>query len=343
MEPTASQQQQRAREKKERRAENLAAQEGPGFDETTQGDPDLPADVAEWLSSSDSEFDYDLLTPESFAMFIGPRRQGKTWAMHSLCYYRMRDLWPQVRVMTNTMYSHEWPQVHPEFISEWDADLLASFVDFQKRRVDWAHRVLLEKGLITPFSSENARRSLLNTMHGIIFEDCAAEMELRNDPSLRGLAMQGRHYDCGVFLSTQHVNAIPPSIRNNTDFAFLFPFKNLTSRETIVENYLGQINKNEARALLASFYGTASEDHHPALVVHLTTGHADRLAGLYRFEAKDWPATFYMGAGAGGLRAADQDSSSSSDESHLPDADDDAGIARKRAHRRERLMRRRHD
>lgn len=241
------------------------------------------------------EFDMKLIEADSFISFVGPRRSGKTWAMHSLCYHRMRELWPVVRVMSKTIHSNEWPQIHDEFKSGWDESILSSMLAMQKTRLRIHLEILQKEGILDRFSHEKEIDEYYDLHHGFILEDCASEHQLLTNKDLYSLAMEGRHLKFGVFVSTQHVKAIATRMRHNSDYVFIFPFKDFDSREAVVLNYLGQLEKPVALRFLDDFFRGKQEVEHKAMVVRITSAFESPLDGIYQFHAPPFPWKFLMG------------------------------------------------
>jgi hypothetical protein len=76
-----------------------------------------------------------------------------------------------------------------------------------------------------------------NPMFLIILEDMAAEDALRYAAWLKELAYAGRHSKFCVCITTQYPFAFGPGVRDNVDYAVLFPQKSKRSRKCIEEQF----------------------------------------------------------------------------------------------------------
>ena len=76
----------------------------------------------------------------------------------------------------------------------------------------------------------------------VIFDDCITGPQW-NDPELKSLITQVRHFNVVVILSTQYPKAVPPIFRSNTWGSFMFYMPTESSIKGLYENY-GQMFEN---------------------------------------------------------------------------------------------------
>jgi hypothetical protein len=73
----------------------------------------------------------------------------------------------------------------------------------------------------------------------LIMDDCMYDNTWTRDKNMRYLFMNGRHIQTMLVISMQEPMGIPPSLRTNTDFVFIFRNNFLNMREKLYKQWAG--------------------------------------------------------------------------------------------------------
>lgn len=73
----------------------------------------------------------------------------------------------------------------------------------------------------------------------LIFDDCLYDRKWPNDKNIRCTFMNGRHYKIFFLITMQFVLGLPPVLRTNIDYVFIFRENILKNRERIYHHYAG--------------------------------------------------------------------------------------------------------
>jgi hypothetical protein len=71
----------------------------------------------------------------------------------------------------------------------------------------------------------------------LVLDDCLYDDVWARDKYMRYLFMNGRHVRIMVFITMQHVMGIPPALRTNVDYSFIYRDMNASNHKRIYENY----------------------------------------------------------------------------------------------------------
>jgi hypothetical protein len=80
-----------------------------------------------------------------------------------------------------------------------------------------------------------------------------SEKEMMYDKDLTDMFVAGRHYFLNVHITTQYPKAIPPRIRDNADYVFIFKSSSPANRGKLYEDYGGNLTKAEFYYLLDTY------------------------------------------------------------------------------------------
>lgn len=73
----------------------------------------------------------------------------------------------------------------------------------------------------------------------LILDDCLGSVNFRSS-IWQKLAANGRHWNITIFITCQYIKSIPPVIRTNVDYAFVFSMPSRTQSEALYDDY-GQL------------------------------------------------------------------------------------------------------
>lgn len=174
------------------------------------------------------KFDMSRLGENKVCIFLGKRNSGKSFCVKDMLYYK-RDT-PVVRVISGTErankhYSHFVP---PAFISYEFTD---SVIDsFMKRQ-----HTLMAKSSELRYRNMDKRAILI--LDDLMFD----KNSWVKNPKIKEIAMNGRHWDVSFIITLQYCLGIPPDLRTNVDYVFLFKENRMNERRKLYEYWAGII------------------------------------------------------------------------------------------------------
>lgn len=166
------------------------------------------------------KFDPSKIKQSGVIVILGKRGTGKSHLIRDILY-SFQDV-PHGTVITHeeTFYSETIPslQVH----NEYDLDITKQVVKEQKRR--WRKR-----------NHEDAATDDFRT--SLIFDNCGS---WRDDQNLRCIFMNGRCLMINLIIAmSMGTLTMPPALRTNVDYVFIFRETYYGNKKVIYENYAG--------------------------------------------------------------------------------------------------------
>jgi hypothetical protein len=73
----------------------------------------------------------------------------------------------------------------------------------------------------------------------LILDDCMYNKAIMKDKNIRCIFMNGRHYKIFLLITMQHGLGLPPDLRSNIDYVFIFRNNIVKEREKIYNHYAG--------------------------------------------------------------------------------------------------------
>lgn len=215
-----------------------------------------------------------LFKPDYTVVFYGKRRTGKSFCLRWLLAEHAHE-YPLLLVFTTTKLNGYWQQyindryIHPGF----KPSVIAKFFERQK------------------FMKVSPRYAKTNRKAFIILDDVISDKALWHSSEVVELFVAGRHYDCGVAITTQATKGIHPKLRNNTDIAFVFYMESEAEKKNIFLSYFDFMDYKKEFIPLFTKY-TANN----GCLVRVTTGFEGRpWEGVFQFKAED-PGEFRLGS-----------------------------------------------
>ena len=115
-----------------------------------------------------------------------------------------------------------------------DEKIIKTFLDRQQR-------ISKDKKL----EVQNYGKSNIDNRAFLILDDCLYDKKWINDKSIRSIFMNGRHYKIFFLITMQHAMGLPPVLRNNVDYIFIFRNNIHKERQKIFDNYAGMFSSFE--------------------------------------------------------------------------------------------------
>ena len=177
------------------------------------------------------KFDISSIPSNSIVILISRRNGGKTTTLKDIMYYN-RDI-PVGTVISptegaNKSYSDMIPSlfIHEEYSIKLVSDLLTR------------QKVMMNK--VNREKSQNGR-AITDPRAFLILDDCMYDSIWKKDKNMRYIFMNGRHQQLFLMITLQYVLGIPPELRCNVDYAFIFRENNIGNRKRLYENYCSVI------------------------------------------------------------------------------------------------------
>lgn len=168
--------------------------------------------------------------PDGFFLILeGSRRTGKSVFLKWLLYY-YRNVFDLAIVMTETPHNGFWqPIVSNQYVhSGWDPLLVEKLLEQQHKLKEECFKNNPNKQNPTEY-----RKVLL------ILDDIVGDRNhIHEDAVLNNLAVEGRHSNIHVCLTTQEPHAIGTALRNNCDVVVIFQQKSKRSKESVFNDFL---------------------------------------------------------------------------------------------------------
>jgi hypothetical protein len=164
------------------------------------------------------KFDPRTIDPCRICVFIGRRGSGKSCTVTDILYHQRKI--PMGVVMSGTEESNEHYQqyVPDSFIyGKYEPDVIKKVISHQKK-------VVKKMSAKEKEDFSNPSRSVF-----ILLDDCMFDNKWTRSEDMRCIFMNGRHYRIFLGLTIQYVMDLPPSLRGQCDYVFVF-------KENILEN-----------------------------------------------------------------------------------------------------------
>ena len=117
--------------------------------------------------------------------------------------------------------------IHPEY----DPELINGIMNRQKRKI----REAKDQGL-----SETGKHASNNVF--IVLDDMLHDAQSwKKDKTIKSIFFNGRHYNFLFILTMQYPQGIPPELRSNIDYVFIFNEPSVANRKKIYDAYCGML------------------------------------------------------------------------------------------------------
>jgi hypothetical protein len=182
------------------------------------------------------KFDITKVAADSVIVFCGKRNTGKSWALKDILSYH-RDL-PVGVVISPTEAANGFFEAFIPRMLLYDQPSEETIKKFLERQM--AISAERKKELKKYGSSQIDARAFL------ILDDCLYDKRWINNIHIRSVFMNGRHYKIFFLITLQHAMGLPPVLRNNIDYIFIFRNNIKKEREKIYNHYAGMFPTYEA-------------------------------------------------------------------------------------------------
>ena len=175
------------------------------------------------------KFDPTKIKNDSVVVFIGKRNTGKSYCMKDIMSYN-RDIPVGVVVSPTERAYGYFEKFIPKMLiyDDLDEKLVSKFLNRQINITKDKKRDLEKHG-----------SSTIDPRAFLILDDCMYNKAIMKDKNIRCIFMNGRHYKIFLLITMQHGLGLPPDLRSNIDYVFIFRNNIVKEREKIYNHYAG--------------------------------------------------------------------------------------------------------
>jgi hypothetical protein len=223
--------------------------------------------------------------PDSIIFCIGKRRSGKSWLIRELMYILSKRRMPYGNIYSGTEHCNPF---FKNFFPK-------SFIKQDISDVDIANVLYSQKLKVRRYAKINNiddGRYLNNNML-LVMDDMMSDEDIwKKSKNFKRIFIEGRHYNIMFIMSLQYVLGIPPALRENIDYVFLFASDG-SNLKKIWENYAGVVPTFK---MFKHIFDICTKDHSCMVIDKTCT--SDRLdEKIFYYKAKN-PGKFKFGSKA---------------------------------------------
>ena len=170
-----------------------------------------------------TKFDMSRIRPDSTIACVGKRRSGKSVLIRDIMSHVADKLDFGIVMCGSDDTAAEMAEYIPS---------TCIYGDYNKEALD----VLLKYQGKCVKSEVGAKNTYL------VLDDCMYDKKSVKGKNMRELFMNGRHKNVFCMFSAQYVMDIPPDIRQNIDYLFVFRDNIMASREKVWRNFFGMFS-----------------------------------------------------------------------------------------------------
>ena len=176
------------------------------------------------------------VTQESVIVMVGKRCTGKSHLIRDILSYH-NDVPVGVVISLTEKANGFFEKFIPKMLiyDEPDEGTIQKFLDRQMKISTERKRELKKFG-----------NSQIDARAFLILDDCLYDKRWINNINIRSIFMNGRHYKIFFLVTMQHAMGLPPVLRNNIDYVFIFRNNIRREREKIYQHYAGMFPTFEA-------------------------------------------------------------------------------------------------
>lgn len=177
------------------------------------------------------KFDMSRVADDKVVVCIGRRGTGKSWAVRDLLS-RHTTIPTGIVISPTEQANRFFGAFVPSLLihDEYSPAIVENVLKRQKSIVQMNGR-----------ERQGGARDPVDPRAFVVLDDCNYDKTWLNDPNIRYLFMNGRHVKIFFILTMQYSLGLPPCLRTNVDFAFIFRETNVQNRRRLYENYAGCI------------------------------------------------------------------------------------------------------
>jgi hypothetical protein len=126
----------------------------------------------------------------------------------------------------------------------------------------------------------------------ILFDDCGYDNKSAKSEIIRGIFMNGRHWNTLVIMSVQYCRSIGPELRKNVDYVFILREPKYNERKKLYEDFGGIVGTEKDFSALLQHH----TENYQCLVIDNTSQSNDLRDNIYKYRARYPPRKFRVGS-----------------------------------------------
>jgi hypothetical protein len=229
--------------------------------------------INEFEKLSLKKFKIKSILPDATILCLGKRRSGKSWLVRDI-FYHHRHI-PSGVVFSGT---EEASPFFGDFIpdcfihSEYDPELIDSIMNRQKKKI----RESKQSG-----KSESGKLPSNNVF--IVLDDMLHDAQSwKKDKTIKSIFFNGRHFNFLFILTMQYAQGIPPELRSNIDYVFIFNEPSVANRKRIYDAYAGMLPSFDHFCNILD----ACTQNHECLVIKTSGNSTDLKDQIFWYKAE---------------------------------------------------------
>jgi hypothetical protein len=139
-----------------------------------------------------------------------------------------------------------------ETINHFYSEIVTEDCIFDEYNEEWAGALIEKMTKINAGKKGKEQKKIL-----LILDDCIADTNFHQSPSLKKLYARGRHISISVIVTTQYLLSVPPIIRLNSDYIMVGQLNN-QSIQILTDEYL---SGNLSRPDFLKMYNRTTKDY----------------------------------------------------------------------------------
>ena len=181
------------------------------------------------------KFDPSTIKSDSVVVFIGKRNTGKSYCMKDILSYH-KDLPVGIVISPTEVANNHFQKFIPNMLiyDEYEPQIIKRFLERQININKQNNDKLKKYGT-----------SDIDTRAFLILDDCLYDKTWPTDKNIRSIFMNGRHYKIFFLITMQFCLGLPPILRANIDYVFIFKNNLIKERMKLYEHYAGIFNNFE--------------------------------------------------------------------------------------------------
>ena len=178
------------------------------------------------------KFDPSTIKSDSVVVLIGKRNTGKSYCMKDILSYHA-DLPAGIVISPTEVANNFFEKFIPNMLiyEEYSPAIIKTFLNRQ---------VNINKEKAEQIKKYNS--SDIDNRAFLILDDCLYDKSWPTDTNIRSIFMNGRHYKIFFLITMQYCMGLPPVLRANIDYVFIFKNNIIKEREKIYNHYAGVFN-----------------------------------------------------------------------------------------------------
>jgi len=169
----------------------------------------------------------------SVCVFIGKRKTGKSCAIRDLMYHKR--YYPMGMIISGS-----------EFVNPFFCDFFPDKYIMESYDDDAIKNVIKRQKKIKKYAEQQKKlgKREVDSRFFLVFDDCLHDAnKWKKAEPIKSIFMNGRHFGLFFLLSFQYVIGIPPNLRTNIDYVFIFRDSSRSNRYKLWKEFGAAIHE----------------------------------------------------------------------------------------------------